>query len=221
MLNDSYRTIEGFALLVEKEWLYFGHKFHQRCGHGDKNYSDEQRSPIFLQFIDCVWQLLRQFPCSFEFNERFLVAIVDAHYSCRYGTFLLDTEEQRRNAELKRKTVSLWTDLLRDRADYTNVFYMPDMNVLLPNTHMLDVALWRGYYCRWLKSNSAYAITQEMRGLQILSRYEQERDRASHLDEQLGASQQVIALLQQRLKEYESGERTPSPPHQSEHDEQE
>ena len=32
----------------------------QRIGHGDRNHSDDQRSPIFVQFIDCVWQMTRQ-----------------------------------------------------------------------------------------------------------------------------------------------------------------
>ncbi len=32
----------------------------QRIGHGDRNHSDDQRSPIFVQFIDCVWQMTVQ-----------------------------------------------------------------------------------------------------------------------------------------------------------------
>ena len=47
-------------VLIEKEWLSFGHKFSQRVGHGDKNHSDSERSPVFVQFIDAVWQITKQ-----------------------------------------------------------------------------------------------------------------------------------------------------------------
>lgn len=56
------------------EWLDFGHKFADRCGHGENSDDLNERCPVFLQWLDCVHQLQRQFPCSFEFNEAFLVS---------------------------------------------------------------------------------------------------------------------------------------------------
>jgi len=32
----------------------------QRVGHGEDKHSDADRSPVFLQFIDCVWQMTTQ-----------------------------------------------------------------------------------------------------------------------------------------------------------------
>ena len=66
---------QGFQVLVTREWLEFGHRFADRCGHG-QNHDENQRCPVFLQWLDCVHQLTRQFPCSFEFNETFLVRMV-------------------------------------------------------------------------------------------------------------------------------------------------
>lgn len=65
--------MQGFQVLVETEWLEFGHKFADRCGHGENSEDLNERCPVFLQWLDCVHQLQRQFPCSFEFNEAFLV----------------------------------------------------------------------------------------------------------------------------------------------------
>lgn len=50
----------GFEVLIEKEWLSFGHKFNHRVGHGEDKHTDAERSPVFLQFIDCTWQICRQ-----------------------------------------------------------------------------------------------------------------------------------------------------------------
>ena len=54
--EKEYVAISG-QVLIEKEWLSFGHKFGQRIGQGSDKHSDDQRSPIFLQFIECVWQV--------------------------------------------------------------------------------------------------------------------------------------------------------------------
>lgn len=128
LLDPYYRTIKGFEVLVEKEWLSFGHKFQQRIGHGDINHSDADRSPIFLQFIDCVWQIMRQMPNSMEFNEHFLITILDHLYSCRFGTFLKNTERERVHDELKKKTVSLWTWINSSLDDYRNPLWNGDIN---------------------------------------------------------------------------------------------
>lgn len=43
---------------------------------------------MFLLFLDCVWQVMRQFPLSFEFNERFLHLLLTHSYSSEYGESL-------------------------------------------------------------------------------------------------------------------------------------
>uniref|UniRef100_A0AAR2JL71 Phosphatidylinositol-3,5-bisphosphate 3-phosphatase MTMR2 n=1 Tax=Pygocentrus nattereri TaxID=42514 RepID=A0AAR2JL71_PYGNA len=113
MLDSHYRTISGFQKLIEKEWISFGHRFQQRVGHGDQNHTDADRSPIFLQFIDCVWQMTQQFPAAFEFNESFLVTVLDHLYSCLFGTFLYNSEQQR----VKEPVHQRYKELLAKRAE--------------------------------------------------------------------------------------------------------
>lgn len=64
---------QGFQVLVESDWLDFGHKFGDLCGHQEKVEDQNEQCPVFLQWLDAVHQLLKQFPCLFEFNEAFLV----------------------------------------------------------------------------------------------------------------------------------------------------
>ena len=62
LLDPMYRTCAGFRVLIEKEWLAFGHQFALRCGtvspvdKAAHTADDNQLSPVFLQFVDCVWQ---------------------------------------------------------------------------------------------------------------------------------------------------------------------
>ncbi|CAG0892236.1 unnamed protein product [Cyprideis torosa] len=151
MLDPYYRTIIGFEVLIEKEWASFGHKFAQRVGHGEDKPSDPDRSPVFLQFIDCVWQMTEQFPHAFEFNQDFLISILDHLYSCRFGTFLYNSEMERNREDVRRRTHSLWSFLNHDLNQYRNPLYNSfAQNVaIFPQASMRHMKVWKGYYCRW------------------------------------------------------------------------
>ena len=66
-----------------------------------------KRSPIFLQFLDCVHQLILQFPNSFEFNEDFLLFLAKYHTTNLFGTFLFDKEKDRVEKNAKKNTCSV------------------------------------------------------------------------------------------------------------------
>lgn len=208
-LDPYYRTLEGFIVLVEKDFLSFGHMFKHRSGFlgsekwfeienervgggagnrkeqnaassgsinsnssggggnafesalfaargffakkddskessdidpddaaprgtpakGDKHATKvKETSPIFHQFLEATYQLLRQHPTRFEFNERFLRRLLYQLYSCQYGTFLLDSERDRVEARLSERSRSVWDYFLSRRQQFINSDYEPTLD---------------------------------------------------------------------------------------------
>ncbi|GJE96888.1 myotubularin family protein [Phanerochaete sordida] len=205
-LDPYYRTIRGFQILVEKDWVSFGHKFLDRCGHlssekffvapsGDANASGaeaffasvqnkfasqkhlQETSPVFHQFLECVRQVQRQHPERFEFNERFLRQLHYHLYSCQFGSFIFNTERERRVGENGvspiESTISVWDFFnsppemdLNKNPDYDPSLDDPlrrgpgtDMGVLMLNPK--DVRFWHELYGRTDEEmNGKYVIKQ-------------------------------------------------------------
>uniref|UniRef100_A0A1A8JCZ5 phosphatidylinositol-3,5-bisphosphate 3-phosphatase n=1 Tax=Nothobranchius kuhntae TaxID=321403 RepID=A0A1A8JCZ5_NOTKU len=147
LLDPYYRTIEGFQVLVETDWLDFGHKFADRCGHGENSEDLNERCPVFLQWLDCVHQLQRQFPCSFEFNEAFLVKLVQHTYSCLFGTFLCNSGKEREDRHVQERTCSVWSQLRPANRTLRNMLYSSHSeSVLHPVCHVRNLMLWTAVY---------------------------------------------------------------------------
>merc|ERR1719509_752855 len=149
LIDPFYRTIQGYQALIEKDWLMFGHKFSDRCGFlaGDA----KEISPIFTQFIDATYQLLIQFPQSFQFNEKYLLTIHDHVYSCQFGTFIGNCQKERLEYKLSSRTYSLWGFLTNNADEFVNPLYDhgSQQDILKPNLSPQNILFWRGLYCRF------------------------------------------------------------------------
>ncbi|KAK5936411.1 hypothetical protein CgunFtcFv8_027725 [Champsocephalus gunnari] len=189
LLDPYYRTIRGLMVLIERDWVSFGHKFSHRYGHLDGD--PKEVSPVIDQFVECVWQLSEQFPCAFEFNERFLVAIHTHIYSCQYGTFLGNCQKERRDMRLGERTHSVWPELWKERAQYTNPLYRAEQSqsqgVLRPNTTPYCFKMWKGLYNHAEKSTPPRQSPAD-----FLSTV---REESQQLEEELANQQERIAAL--------------------------
>ncbi|KAM3612090.1 uncharacterized protein V6R79_002581 [Siganus canaliculatus] len=191
LLDPYYRTLRGFMILIEKDWVSFGHKFSHRCNHlvGDP----KEVSPVIDQLLECVWQLMEQFPCAFEFNERFLITIHSHVYSCQYGNFIGNNQRERTELGLRERTHSLWSYLWANRADYINPLYRPDhsqtQGLLRPSTAPYCFKFWRGLYNRFDRGMHPRQSVED-----YLSAIQEE---TQQLEEQLASHKQKIAQLEQ------------------------
>jgi len=116
--------------------------------HATDGTQSSDRAPIFHQFIETVWQLVQQFPMNFEFNEKFLIVLLDELYACKFGTFLFDCEKERVEAETHTKTPSLWGYILDRRVEFTNPIFKPADQVLIASSSSRLIRLWELYYFR-------------------------------------------------------------------------
>lgn len=108
-----------------------------------------ERSPVFHQFLDCVYQILRQHPTKFEFNSRFLKRLFYHYYSCQYGTFLCDSERSlRSDNKVQDQTVSVWDYFLSRSAEFINKNYEPPTGDDVLFFNFTEVKWWYELYGR-------------------------------------------------------------------------
>lgn len=140
-LDPYYRTRSGFCVLVDKDFLAFGHQFAKR-----RDVESDDRSPIFLQFLDAVYQLVVQRPDAFGFGEAFLLGVRDAHANLWHSTFYGDSDRERRSEDRRAGYVDAWAPLIAAPA-LGNAGYAPPSTPVSPldaSYAPKHVRLWRG-----------------------------------------------------------------------------
>jgi hypothetical protein len=114
LLDSYYRTLPGFCVLLQREWCHFGHKIEDRTGR----LSQTETSPVFIQFLDCVWQVMRQSPTCFEFNESLLLFLATHVYSRWFPDFCCNCDWER--TEMVAPETSIWSYIEAQQDTFLN-----------------------------------------------------------------------------------------------------
>ena len=149
LLDKYYRTLKGFIVLIEKDWLSFGHQFRLRNGFCPKEKRDEF-SPIFIQWLDCIYQIIEQNCSKFEFNVNLLNYIAERIYSGKYGTFLFNSEKERKENNARETTISIWNEILEKENEFKNPIY-DEKNEQEIQINYKKIKLWKEYFLRFEK----------------------------------------------------------------------
>ena len=115
---------------------------------------------ILCLFFLSFFQIHAQFPCSFEFTEKFLVTLADHAYFSNFGTFLCDSEYERNLLGVKENTVSLWSFLNRPEvlSKYLNCLYEPNGKVIWPSVAPVSLVILRIFW-----STTTYLLSHTIR----------------------------------------------------------
>uniref|UniRef100_A0A1I8JNB0 phosphatidylinositol-3,5-bisphosphate 3-phosphatase n=1 Tax=Macrostomum lignano TaxID=282301 RepID=A0A1I8JNB0_9PLAT len=196
LLSDPhYRSLAGFRTLLDREWLQFGHKFASRCGPAEPN----EWSPIFVQFLDCLHQLISQFPSEFEFTDLLLRRLATHCYSGLFGQLSCNSDAERSAVAMTtQQRWSLWS--LFELQGVRNLFYQPSREVLSPDIGLASLSIWSELYVQGSRM-APDSVRCDLDGLPVeieppqaqllslINQLETTRIQARQLQDQLNSSQ--------------------------------
>ena len=182
--DPFYRRFQGLFHLMEEDWIHAGHRFTERSAKQNTSThslpatgsttdtsaaggvpekepvmsTSSTVSPVFVLFLECMHQVMSQFPLEFEYNVEALVFIFQHTLNCQYGQFLFNTPRERAQERVCDRTKSLWDTMERLGVIFTNPAYRHDISAapLASESQPLPVsvnskrlALSRGFYDPW------------------------------------------------------------------------
>ena len=120
--------------------------------------------PAFQLFLDCCYQIMRQYPHEFAFTHFLLLMYFEEAFACKYGNYLLNSERERKELEIYTKTQSLWSEINKEKKQLrTHMFKPSQEGAILPNK--ADIYLWKELYIERSKARTLYHLYNHKNGI--------------------------------------------------------
>ena len=175
LLDPYYRTIDGLICLIEKDWKSCGHQFRYRNNMYSpmdcppKVNSEIQFSPIFLQWLDALYQVMEQNYKKFQYNFDLLIFLAEEMNTGKFGTFLFNNDKEREYYGENNKTISIWNYVKTNEDKYINKIYdKNDGTPLCFNSKLIKI--WEDYFYKFVKRDSSHYLEEYNKKIKDIER---------------------------------------------------
>ena len=129
LIDPYYRTIHGLINLINKEWISSGYPFGFTLM--SMNYTINEQSsvfrPTFVLFLDCIHNIISQYPLEFEYTDYFLIRILDHIFEGKCPVFMFKSIKSMTALytinQIDDMIKLFWNEVLSEQNSYFNPLY--------------------------------------------------------------------------------------------------
>jgi rhodanese-related sulfurtransferase len=154
ILDPYYRTLEGFMVLIEKEFCQTGHMLAKRLAVYSRDSGNI--SPIFLQFLDAVHNIMFWNKDSFQFQQNLLVDLSQVTYFGVFVNFLCNSEKERQLLNIRHQGMHVFDFFNFHKFKYINSSFLGRNSaidkVLVNETNL---RFWKEHFFRYFEPDQS------------------------------------------------------------------
>ena len=143
-MDPYYRSLDGFLVLAEKEFSQSGHMFAKRNRIFLSNKNEE--SPIFVQFLDAVQNIVQQFPNCFQFNLNFIRDFALVSYFGVFSNFIGNNEREREQMKLEKYAIHAFDFFNFKKEVYVNWNFDSKNQLGKLKLNEVNLKFWKEYF---------------------------------------------------------------------------